>query len=109
MQVKLYKIMGVTPSGGHWFLAAEEFLGGIGGDWTDYTLFAKDKIDMSDSYSSREDAERQLRIYKDRYLQSFSDPSRARLWAYCAHGDRRALRITGDRLTMSVVEFTAEV
>ena len=99
MRIKLYKIMGVTPSGGHWFLKAKPMEGGLGGDWVDYTLYSKERIAEANAYSTRTQAENALTLF---VVEHPTD-------VISAYGSRGLLHVDYPRLTMSVVEFTAEV
>ena len=98
MQVKLYKIMCTTPSGGHWFLRSEYREGGIGGDWTEYTLYSTGEADRANSYSLKGAAELVIFSFREHHPKS--------LYAY---RPGRGMRVQCDRLTLQVVEFVAEV
>ena len=92
MQIKLYKLMGVTPSGGHWFIRLEHCEGGIGGDYTSCVLYSKAGDALTSVYSTREEAERALQEYQ-RYLDSFHHG----LPTFTAYGDHRCLRVKCQR------------
>lgn len=98
MQIKLYKIMCTTPSGGHWFLRSEYMEGGIDGDWTRYTLYSKEEADHANSYSLKGTAELAIYDFRERHPESLY-----------ASKPGRGMRVQYDRLTPQVVEFVAEV
>lgn len=97
MQIKLYKVMGVTPSDAHWFLYDAEHSDRVGSG-TGFTLYSKELITQSSTYDTERDAQQAIERFNTHHAVT-----------HYAYNTQRCLRVRYDRLTLSVVEFTAEV
>lgn len=98
MQIKLYKVMGVTPSDAHWFLQATEHSEGVGSGSTEFKLYSKELITQSSTYDTERDAQQAIERFNNHHAVT-----------HYAYNTQRCMRVRYDRLTLSVVEFTAEV
>jgi len=94
MQVKVYKIMFTTPSGGHWFLHIKPYAS----NWEKYSLYSKEEADKADSYASAAVAELFIGEFRKQHPN----------WVYASRPGR-GMRVKYERLTAHVVEFIAEV
>jgi len=98
MQVKLYKVVCVTPGGARWFLKRDPHFDGISGDWIEYRLYSKEMINQSQTAVSREAAEHVMNEFLENHPRRMD-----------AYNGRRRLHVKYERLTVSIAEFTAEV